>query len=620
MEIAIAKNKVDNEFLFEQATYDAGCEGYYWMAVSGLETERYGKIYRAQLAIWQVRTDDLQKKFDISTEKGRCGFLAWCLIHGAKEYEALYELEPFWQRLTERAALEISEYSAGISKLVHLWSFGVELHACESITVDEYHKKILKEYWFGGGASSLRKPGKTASRAEEDFLIDSPLIEETTFARLLYEHRVDLQAAFDLSNALGKKDYGRWLRTYGLNETMLGKILSILPTAWPSKSEASKFELKQGVNLIGYAYGQLGIGEDVRMAAKALNAANVPFTIINFNPGPHVGVDDSSVKKWVGEKPIYSINIICLTAIENLRLYLEKGEGLFRGRYNIGYWPWELEFWPKKWEHCSNLVDEIWASSKKVANSLKNLKSVPVHLMPMAVCLPLFESVSCMSGLRNRFGLPHNKSIFVFSFDGGSYIERKNPAGIVKAFSIAFPKVIEDVCLVVKCMRPDIDNESWKAILLAAEKDSRIIIISETLDKEDVLNLYRACHCFVSLHRAEGFGRGIAEALLLGLKVISTDYGGNSDFCITQKSIRIPYELIPVKEWQYTESENNYWAEPDVEVAAKKMVEVHREIARSGYGYTEVSRADQALMHEMFSAEVVGMNYKKRIDHLMFRA
>jgi glycosyltransferase involved in cell wall biosynthesis len=61
------------------------------------------------------------------------------------------------------------------------------------------------------------------------------------------------------------------------------------------------------------------------------------------------------------------------------------------------------------------------------------------------------------------------------------------------------------------------------------------------------MELYRACDCFVSLHRAEGYGRGIAEALLLGLDVIATGHGGNVDFCRKAGARLVAHKDIPLK-------------------------------------------------------------------------
>lgn len=135
---------------------------------------------------------------------------------------------------------------------------------------------------------------------------------------------------------------------------------------------------------------------------------------------------------------------------------------------------------------------------------------------------------------RKDFNLPEDACLFCFSFDLNSSIHRKNPRACLNAFQKAFPvnEVTErPVGLVIKCHKPKRANEQWDRLKEAAERDHRIFIVEETLSRPDLLALYKSCDCYLSLHRAEGFGRGMAEALLPGLEVIATGYSGNVDYC-----------------------------------------------------------------------------------------
>jgi glycosyltransferase involved in cell wall biosynthesis len=361
---------------------------------------------------------------------------------------------------------------------------------------------------------------------------------------------------------------------------------------------------EMGVNLIGYAFGELGIGEDVRMAALALKAANIPFTVINFRPGDDIRQNDRSIEQWVTEQAVYAVNIVCLTALEHLRLYAEQGETLFKNRYTIGYWPWELKKWPANWRHCFSLVDEVWASSKHIQQAAEKAGRVPVYLMPMAVAIPKVKRY-----IRKQWSLPEADYLFVFSFDGNSSIARKNPLGVIEAFKLAFPDQNEAVGLVIKCMRPDSKNLVWQSILSLAKQDPRIHIIDRMLEKPEVLGLYKLCDCFVSLHRAEGFGRGIAEALLLGLKVIATDHGGNIDFCLPGSAYLVPYKLISVGKKNYVEASGQKWANPDITSSAKVM----KNLAKSTQ---KAKKTVLAPIKKLFLPNTIGTNYKKRLDFI----
>ena len=581
---------------------------YYKAWIQNLDVPGIAKFYRLQLAIWQIRPNDLQRQFDLADVGQRIQYLAWCMIHGSKEYQAMYELDVFWLDLNKKAPIARTIFSDGISQLIRLWaifSLGPEVQSAMDCAATQ--KKILQMYWFGGGFSGIRQPLKLMGQWQKDYLINNDSLESTNFAKLLYDYRPDLQSAFDLGSSSGKHAYKKWLCNFGVVETPLKTILSRQKRSSPPPSFAHDGEVPAGVNLIGYAYGQLGIGEDVRMAAHALSEAGVPFTVINFNPGPLISNEDFSIKQWVSEKSIYSVNLICLTAMETLRLYLEKGESLFCGRYNIGYWPWELQEWPTNWLHCLTLVDEVWASSNHIKQALDKVSSRPVRHMPMAV-----KITPCVAGkeeLRSAFRLCQDKTLFVFSFDGGSHIERKNPHAVIRAFNLAFPSMKEDVVLVIKCMRPDPSNSVWRDIMKVAELDARIVVIDKTLSKNEVLSLYAACDCFVSLHRAEGFGRGIAEALILKMRVIATNYGGNVDFCSGTNVKLVPYELVSVEEGQYIECENNYWAEPDIVCAAQAMREVHSEVSLGEKRTVSDIEDFEKLVNRLFSPRNVGKKY-----------
>jgi glycosyltransferase involved in cell wall biosynthesis len=224
--------------------------------------------------------------------------------------------------------------------------------------------------------------------------------------------------------------------------------------------------------------------------------------------------------------------------------------------------------------------------------------------MPMAVALPKVKSYT-----RKQWSLPTSDYLFVFSFDGNSSLARKNPLGVIEAFQNAFPKGKEPVGLVIKCMRPDEKNPAWQTILKIAKKDSRIHIIDRMLDKPDVLGLYQLCDCFVSLHRAEGFGRGIAEALLLGLEVIATDHGGNVDFCLPGSACLVSSRLIAVGENEYVEHYGQCWADPDILVAAKFMQKIS--INKLKFKKTVIEE-----IRKQFSSIVIGQNYRNRLNHV----
>lgn len=590
---------------------EGNAEYVYSQPIPSLSVPGISDFYGIHLAIWQIRDADLQKLFPLRTPTQRARYLAWCVVHGQHEYAALREFQPFWNQLSQPACVPLTRWSGGISRLLQLIVLGRPDLGIDSCLADpESQEQALSWYFLKGGhLETAQVPARgTWQRA---YFLGTSSIAKSNFVELAMRTRDDLRSAFDLQTEEGQLGIEHWLINHGMRETGLGLLVNPFKNAWPD-ADAVRGTHRFGVNLIGYAYGELGIGEDVRMAARSLLAAGVPFTIVNIEPGKSVRQNERSLEQWVSEVPEYMFNIVCLTALEHLRVYLERGRALFTGRYTIGYWPWELHVWPAKWVHCFSLADEVWASSKHIARAACEATDVRVLVMPMAVAFNATRLNRLES--RKKFSLPQDETLFVFSFDGNSYTRRKNPAGIVKAFTKAFPTGEEATSLIIKCMRPDNENEEWRQILEVASRDSRLVVIDEMLSKEDVMELYGCCDCFVSLHRAEGFGRGIAEALTLNLDVIATGYGGNVEFCEAIDALLVGYELVRLAPDEYVEAENNYWAEPDLEAAADAMRSVASK--RLAANREHDSPDYMTLLEALFSPAVIGSRYRSRLETL----
>lgn len=458
----------------------------------------------------------------------------------------------------------------------------------------------------------------------------------TVLQEAVLRRRPDVLAAFSLPDQLN--EFLGWFYTHGVEECGIWPLLAetekqrvlAQPEPWATRlsatinqHEANHEEItpfshrKFGVNLIGYAFGQLGIGEDLRMAARALVAAKVPVCILNFPPGTEIPQSDYSMSSYVKDRGEYSINLFCLTAEETGRYYAERGSNQFKQRYNIGYWPWELPNWPKEWEMMLELVDEVWVSTQHIYDSLKPVCKKPLFIMPLAVQLGPVTQFKSREQARRNFRLPLTAKLFCFSFDLNSHIARKNPQACIDAFLQAFPVVNAaragkshknthaEVGLVIKTSKPSQRNRAWSKLKAQASKDPRIHIMEGTLQRADVLALYKACDCFLSLHRAEGFGRGLAEALLLGLHVICTGYSGNVDFCKPPHADLVRYKLVKVGKNDYVHTAGQKWAEPSVSHAAMLM--------QNFVAYPQVKRT---RLWKEFSLETIGKNYLARLKKI----
>lgn len=548
--------------------------------------------------VLQMRPD-LQDAFDIRTAEGQRSYLWWFFIHGAGELglarfftadqrRFLNEADP---RLPQDTILPI------VRVMAELWSRRPDLQKLFPLGTKSGRTGFL--FWFY--ATGIAETGllEVIDEVEARSLLATPSSTDPVprIVTLLWSGDTIVRQQFpDATNP----EFRAWTRGPGQDRfPVLRRLAEVMRPPKPIIRRAP-INLPFGVNLIGYARGQFGIGEDVRMAALAMQAAGIPFAVHNIEPGREVCQGDDSLSALITDKLPYAINMFCTTGFETARLAAMEGSRLFDGRRSIGYWPWELPMWPKEWWHAYNLIDEVWASSRYTYQAYVDSSPKPVRHMPMAV------TVEATAGMTRRdFGLPDGRFLFTFSFDMLSSVARKNPDACINAFRRAFPRGDEPVGLVVKVMRASPENALWQGLVEDARLDARIVIISETLSRPAVLDLYRACDAFVSLHRAEGFGRGIAEAMMLGKPVIVTGYSGNMDFTVSGTAALVDHRLRPVAADEYPFGTGLLWAEPDVEHAAWWMRRLVEDVSLRD----RLARQGRDLATATYSPSVVGAGY-----------
>ena len=279
---------------------------------------------------------------------------------------------------------------------------------------------------------------------------------------------------------------------------------------------------------------------------------------------------------------------------------------LFRSRYAIGMWPWELPEWPQFWQHAYGFVDEIWAASRFTYDAYCRSAPIPVRHMPMAVTVDATEGA-----IRSDFGLMGERFLFAFAFDGLSTFARKNPEACINAFQRAFPERNDPVGMVIKGLRVD-GSPAWDRLSAQIGDDPRITIITESLSRGKLLDLYRAIDCFVSLHRSEGFGRNIAEAMLLEKPVIVTAHSGNMDFTGPDTAALVPVRLVQLGKGDYPFGAGQMWAEADVKAAAGFMQRMRTDCAwRQG-----IAHAGRLRLEQFYSPYAVGNRWQEVLHSL----
>jgi glycosyltransferase involved in cell wall biosynthesis len=235
--------------------------------------------------------------------------------------------------------------------------------------------------------------------------------------------------------------------------------------------------------------------------------------------------------------------------------------------YRVAVWWWELNRLPAEWLDRGKEVDEVWAPTAFIAGAMEALGK-PVYWMPPGVELPPFEPIS-----KAVFGLDPNRFTFLFVFDMNSRMARKNPLGLIRAFRQAF-RPTEPVDLVIKVSPQESHYAAnWRDLRTAAAS-AGVRLIDRSLSRGELLGLMDTADAYVSLHRSEGFGLTLAEAMLLGKPTIATGYSGNVDFMTSQNSYLVDWSPVVVDAPEVTAPPGAIWAEPSIDHAAALMWEI----------------------------------------------
>src|SRR5206468_4075401 len=279
-----------------------------------------------------------------------------------------------------------------------------------------------------------------------------------------------------------------------------------------------------GINVGGYLRTESGVGAATRGYIRALRYLNVPVALTDLS---QLQINRSEDRTPAGgtTNHHYEMNLICVNVEPHFAAMSRLGEGFFRGRYNIGVWWWAQLQFPERWHDRFAYYDEIWVGTSFIANTLAPISPIPVVRIP-----PVLTAETCGSRAdgRRRLGVSPEEFVYLFIFDFHSHHKRKNPLAIIDAFKTAFAPS-DAVRLVIKCVNADSDPDGFAA-MGARALGYPIAIHSGYWAAEAIRDLMAACDAYVSLHRAEGAGLTITDAMALGKPVIATGWSGNMDF------------------------------------------------------------------------------------------
>jgi glycosyltransferase involved in cell wall biosynthesis len=374
-------------------------------------------------------------------------------------------------------------------------------------------------------------------------------------------------------------------------------------------SYASRLEGEFGVNLAGYFTGNYGVAASSKAFAEAISEAGIPHALNNITSDFHRSVNSGLS---FSDKNPFAFNIVHVNADVLPDFAGLKGQKYFQGKYSIGVWYFEQSVFPAEWMDRFGLLDEIWVTSGFIQEALAKISPIPVVKMPY----PFSLEHSKTRPDRGKFGLAEDEYVFLFVFDFLSVFERKNPLGLVKAFKAAFKKG-EKARLVIKCINSDsksplVDPGDLKALLEAAKGHNVTVLTEYFPEKEDLMVLMASCDCYVSLHRSEGLGLTLMEAMSLQKPVIATAYSGNMEFMDVNNSFPVKCGLAKLARDYGPYKAGTVWAEPDLRHAAGVM----RFVFENPKEAKEAGKRAQRDLKERMDPKTAGEAVKARLGLL----
>jgi glycosyltransferase involved in cell wall biosynthesis len=367
------------------------------------------------------------------------------------------------------------------------------------------------------------------------------------------------------------------------------------------------------VTVVGHPFAPIGRGEDARSLARALRSLHVAHEILDVYAMP---TTDVGLRQEFGQHLVdRASGDVCVFVVngDEIESALQRTSGRLPTNGLRVVWPaWELGLYPAPWARLLDQFDEAWVYGSFVREALARAVRRPVLAMPPGngVILPYLLG-------RRHFGIPEGAFVFLFAFDFRGYLERKNPKAVLDAFaSLVQKRPSQDLVLVVKCSggeaRPEMRAEFLARLAETRARcggDRFVPLVERELHDAEVKNLVRTCDCFVSLHRSEGFGRLIAEAMLLGKPVIATGYSGNLEYMDDSNSCLVSHRLVAVGEGAYPYWEGQVWAEPDTDHAAWWMDRLAGDWRTS----RRLGEAARTTIRTRFSFRAAGVRYWMRL-------
>ena len=361
-----------------------------------------------------------------------------------------------------------------------------------------------------------------------------------------------------------------------------------------------------GINLYGLFRSEIGLAQGAKLYARALEEGGIPHTLLNLDFFPDLPQEDTTFDDRLTRENVYAINVTHINPPEWRYALGTFPRKQFDRHYNIGIFQWELETVPDDWLEAFDYVDEVWTPSAFTARTMSKVTDKPVIPVLYGMETPYDETLT-----RADFGLAEDDFLVLMMFDSRSYASRKNPGAAIDAFREAYGENPEHVKLVIKINNPKAEDVAFVEEHIGGT--AGYLMITERMDKRKLNSLIRLCDVFLSLHRSEGFGLVMAEAMNLGTPAVATNWSANTEFMPEEASCPVNCTLVPVAGGYQFDNGELMWAEPDVSHAAAYLKRLRDDPAY----YRQKAEAGQKYIAERLSMAECARVMKERMDAIL---
>jgi glycosyltransferase involved in cell wall biosynthesis len=378
--------------------------------------------------------------------------------------------------------------------------------------------------------------------------------------------RADLRAAFPDPFGVDSESFRVWFASDSGGRAWMDQFRAFLPSQSVHLRVVSAPVAPKafGWSIVAYAKAELGVGEAGRRTADAVAATGIPMELVSTAVACGSRQQHASHRRVEGSIGFHNV-VTCVNAdmlpLVSANLGLQKLRG-----YHAGLWFWELEEFPEHYGKSLELVDEVWTASEFTRQAIQAVTDKPVRLIRMPIYVPFRPTAYTRASL----GMPESKFIFLTNFDYLSTAERKNPVGVIRAYLDAFGPD-DGAVLMVKSINSSQRILESERVRSFAYGRPDVMFLDEYVSTTEMKAMIELADCFVSLHRAEGYGLNLADAMAHSTPTIATGYSGNLEFMTETTSILIPHKIVEVGPDAAPYNPSAVWAEPDLYASSTAM-------------------------------------------------